>query len=176
MGEMSADAAEFMRQLTGCQSQLYAYICSLTGNSLAAQNVLQETNLVLWDKLGDYDPTRPFLPWAYTFAYMQVLAWRKKRRRDRLVFDEDLLGRISDSFARREGAGDRRLDALENCMHGLEPEHRVLVDRRYVSGDSVNQIAKDLHKGPNVISAALYRIRKTLMDCIQGKLASEVEG
>ena len=78
---MDARGAEFMRHLTGCQSQLYAYICSLTGNSIAAQNVLQEANLVLWDKAGDYDPSRPFLPWAYTFAYMQVLAWRKKRRR-----------------------------------------------------------------------------------------------
>ena len=89
-----------MRHLTGCQSQLYAYICSLTGNSIAAQNVLQEANLVLWDKAAEFDPSRPFLPWAYTFAYMQVLAWRKKRRRDRLVFDEDLMSRISDSFSR----------------------------------------------------------------------------
>lgn len=172
---MDSRGAEFMRHLTGCQSQLYAYICSLTGNSIAAQNVLQEANLVLWDKMSDYDPSRPFLPWAYTFAYMQVLAWRKKRRRDRLVFDEDLMSRISDSFARRDGGADRRLDALDNCMESLEPEHRVLVDRRYVSGDSVNHIAKELRKGPNVISAALYRIRKTLMDCIQGKLASEAE-
>ena len=172
---MDSRGAEFMRHLTGCQSQLYAYICSLTGNSIAAQNVLQEANLVLWDKAADYDPSRPFLPWAYTFAYMQVLAWRKKRRRDRLVFDEDLMSRISDSFSRREGASDRRLDALDNCMEGLEPEHRTLVDRRYVRGDSVNNIARDLRKGPNVVSAALYRIRKALMDCIQGKVASEAE-
>ena len=132
--------------------------------------------MVLWEKAADYDPSRPFLPWAYTFAYMQVLAWRKKRQRDRLVFDEDLLSSISDSFSRREGAADRRLDALEGCMQGLEPEHRVLVDRRYVHGDSVNNVARELKKGPNVVSASLYRIRKSLMDCIQGKLASEVDG
>lgn len=172
---MDSRGAGFMRLLTGCQSQLYAYLCSLTGNGASAQNVLQETNLVLWDKAADYDPRRPFLPWAYTFAYLQVMAWRKKRQRDRLVFDEDLLARISDSFSRREGAGDRRLDALEGCMQGLEPEQRTLVDRRYVRGDSVNNIARDIGKGPNVVSAALYRIRKTLMDCIQGKLASGVE-
>jgi RNA polymerase sigma-70 factor, ECF subfamily len=172
---MDGRSADFMQLLTGCQSQLYAYLCSLTGNAAAAQHVLQETNVVLWNKAGDYDAARPFLPWAYTFAYMQVLAWRKKRQRDRLVFDEDLMARISDSFSRREGSADRRLDALEGCMQGLEPEHRVLVDRRYVHGDSVNVIAREMKKGPNVVSAALYRIRKTLMDCIQGKLASEVE-
>lgn len=172
---MDARGAEFMRLLTGCQSQLYAYLCSLTGNATTAQNVLQEANLVLWEKAADYDPSRPFLPWAYTFAYMQVMAWRKKRQRDRLVFDEDILTRISDSFSRRPGTGDRRLDALEGCMQGLEAEHRTLVDRRYVRGDSVNSIAKELRKGPNVVSASLYRIRKTLMDCIQGKIAAEAE-
>ncbi len=173
---MDGKGADFMRLLTGCQSQLYAYLCSLTGSAASAQHVLQEANVVLWEKAADYDPARPFLPWAYTFAYMQVLAWRKKRQRDRLVFDEDVLSRISDSFSRREGAADRRLDALEGCMQGLEPEHRVLVDRRYVHGDSVNHIAREMRKGPNVVSASLYRIRKALMDCIQGKLAAEVDG
>ena len=69
-----------MQLLTGTQSRLYAYICSLIGGAAGARDVLQETNLVLWDKAQEYDPARPFLPWAYRIAYLQVLAYRKQPR------------------------------------------------------------------------------------------------
>src|SRR3954462_10245283 len=82
---------DFVRRLTGAQSHLYAFICSLMGGTQAARDVLQETNLILWARAADYDPARDFLTWAYTFARHQVLAHRKRLSRDRLVLDDDLL-------------------------------------------------------------------------------------
>ena len=52
---------DYVQLLTGAQSRLYAYICCLVGESAAARDVLQETNLALWDKAGEYDPERPVL-------------------------------------------------------------------------------------------------------------------
>jgi RNA polymerase sigma-70 factor (ECF subfamily) len=58
----------FVELLTAHQRKLYAYIfVMLLGNSAAA-DVLQETNLDLWAKMGEYDFERPFLPWAFGFA------------------------------------------------------------------------------------------------------------
>jgi len=33
-------------------------------NAADADDVLQETNLVLWRKTADFDPAREFMPWA----------------------------------------------------------------------------------------------------------------
>jgi RNA polymerase sigma-70 factor (ECF subfamily) len=162
-----------MQLLTGSQSQLYAYICTLTGGSSGARDVLQETNLALWDKAQEYDPSRPFLPWAYRMAYLQVLAYRKRCARSRLVFDDELVGALAVE-ARGDDAGhERRLEALGHCMDRLPGPRRKLLDRRYLHGETVDRIAADLRKAPNVVAANLYRIRKALLECIQSQLATE---
>lgn len=55
-----ADTNQYLAYVTGCQSALYAFICSLLGNSESARDVLQETNLVLWKKAAEFDPLREF--------------------------------------------------------------------------------------------------------------------
>jgi len=162
-----------MQLLTGNQSRLYAYICSLIGAATGARDVLQETNLTLWDKAQEYDPARPFLPWAYRVAYLQVLAYRKRSARSRLVFDEELVSELAVESLRRDADHDRRLEALGHCVDKLPGPRRELLDRRYRHGESVDQIAGRLRKAPNVVAASPYRIRKTLLECIESRLATE---
>jgi RNA polymerase sigma-70 factor (ECF subfamily) len=164
----------FVGHLTGCQSSLYAFISALLGGAEGAGDVLQETNIVLWNKAGDYDPSRPFLPWAYTFARFQVMAWRKKQSRDRLVLDDDLLEKVADDFMALDVTAEDQLVALEGCISNLAPSQRELLDSRYTKGEPVNEIAARLGRDENVVSANLYRIRRSLMKCIEATLGQEV--
>ncbi len=70
----SSPPQEFLLLLTSHQSTLYASITALLGGVEGAQDVLQETNLVLLEKAGEFDLSRPFLPWALTVARFQMLA------------------------------------------------------------------------------------------------------
>jgi RNA polymerase sigma-70 factor (ECF subfamily) len=164
---------EFVQLLTGAQSRLYAYICSLVGEAAGARDVLQETNLALWDKAGEYDPARPFLPWAYRVAHLQVLAYRKRCVRSRLIFDERLVNELAEQVLSRDVDLDVRLEALGDCVGKLPGSRREMIDRRYLDGESVEQIAGRLGKAPNVVAASLYRIRKVLLDCIESRIATE---
>jgi RNA polymerase sigma-70 factor, ECF subfamily len=163
----------FVRHLTGCQSALYAFITTLLGGAEGAGDVLQETNVVLWNKAGDYDPQRPFLPWAYTFARFQVMAWRKKQSRDRLVLDDELVAAIASELEERSPKAEAQLEALEACLSGLPEEQRRLVDSRYSEGEAVQDIASRMGRPENVISAHLYRIRRALMQCVRLKMEKE---
>jgi RNA polymerase sigma-70 factor (ECF subfamily) len=167
-----ARTAEFVRRLVGQQSRLYAYICALIGGANDAFDVLQETNVVLWDKAGEYDPGRPFEPWAYRIAYFQVMAYRKRCERSRLVFDDDLVSAVAAEFCRDDGDDALRLEALASCLDRLPEPRRGLLDRRYRDGLTVEEMARELRKPPNVVSASLYRARKLLMECIEARLAA----
>lgn len=167
-----ARTGDFVQALTGVQSRLYAYICSLLGEAASARDVLQDTNLALWDKAQDYDPARPFLPWAYRVAYIQVLAYRKRCTRSRLLFDEQLVSELAQEALGRDDDLDRRLEALGDCMNKLTGSRREIIDHRYLQGESVDRIAERLQKAPNVVAASLYRIRKTLLECIEAKIAT----
>ncbi|QOV90850.1 sigma-70 family RNA polymerase sigma factor [Humisphaera borealis] len=164
--------AHVVREITACQSALYAYVCTLLGTSSGAADVLQEANIVLWEKASEYDPSRPFLPWAFGIAYFQVLAHRKRLSRDKLVFDDELLNAVSDVLRRRDETADRELEALDGCVSKLAPHQRQVLDARYRDGQAVESIARRAGKAANATAAELYRVRKLLMDCIRRTMSA----
>jgi RNA polymerase sigma-70 factor (ECF subfamily) len=173
MPEMTPERmSQFVERLTEAQSALYGFLHTLLPGDPHLADVLQETNRVLWRKAADYDPKRPFLPWALTVARFEVLAHRKRLARDRLVFDEALVGQIAEDYERLS-ARDGALQALERCLQKLPVHQRALVDQRYVHGESVNEIAARQGRAANAVSALLYRIRGLLAECVDRTLARE---
>ena len=173
MADMTPEQmSQFVERLTAAQSALYGSIHTLLAGSPDAADVLQETNRVLWRKAADYDAARPFLPWALTVARFEVLAHGKRQSRDRLVFDDELLGQIAAEYERQSARGGA-LHALEHCLQKLPPAQRELVDQRYLRGESVNAIAARQGRAANAVSALLYRIRSLLATCVDHTLAQD---
>ena len=158
---------QFLAMVTGAQSSLYAFICSLLGNSESARDVLQNTNLVIWEKAAEYDRSREFRPWAYKIAYLQVMAFRKKQQRDRLIFDDDFMRGIAEDIARRNEQLEDRLEALDLCIARLPKHQQQIVRKRYAMGVGVQDIAKQLGQKANTLAVLLYRVRKALAVCVE---------
>jgi RNA polymerase sigma-70 factor (ECF subfamily) len=162
----------FVERLTQAQSALYGCVHAMMGGSQDVADVMQETNRALWRKWQQYDPARPFLTWAYRVAQFEVLVYRRRAARDRLIFDEELMGQIAEECARQTPAAGE-LWALERCLQKLPPEQRSLVEARYARGEMVQDIAQRVGKAANAVSALLYRIRGLLADCVARTLAME---
>ena len=159
--------------LTAAQTSLYAYILTLLPDRAAAQDVLQETNLTLWHKLEEFEPGTSFVAWGCRVAYFHVLNHRRRMKRDRLVFDDELLEVLAERHSSRMGEADRREEALKKCLEHLPAEHRSLIEKRYAPDGSVLEIAKAEGKSVGSISQMLYRIREALLNCIQGSLTTK---
>ena len=169
-----AESAQFVTQITRAQRQLHAFILSMVWKSDDADDVLQETNLALWEKAAEFDDSRPFLPWAMRFAQLQALAWLKRhRRQQRFVFDDDLAKLLADEAAADEPAFEARRHALAWCLQKLRPEQRKLIARRYEPDASVKAMAEAGGTTPKAVSDRLRRIRQALLECIQQTLAEE---
>jgi RNA polymerase sigma-70 factor (ECF subfamily) len=52
----------------------------------------------------------------------------------------------------------------------LTPAQRELLDERYTAGNSVQSVAQKLGQNTKAIYQALYRLRLSLMACVQRKL------
>src|SRR5262245_33894950 len=170
MNDVRGPSAGFLLQLTSHQSALYAALVALLGGTEGAQDVLQETNAALLQKAAEYDPTRPFVPWAMGFARVQAMAWRQRQARDRLVLDDDVFTSFADRLTAEPPPPNRRLDALERCLGTLAPSARDMIDARYSRGESVQAIAARLGRTENVVSVTLFRARQILLACIQNTL------
>lgn len=163
----------FVDLLTSHQRDIYVYTYTLMAGDPATPDVVQEANVDLWAKRGEFDLDRPFLPWALKFAHHCVLAFRKTRSRSRLVFSDAYVESLSQALEKMHLSADRRLTALDNCLRNLRDDQRALVQQRYAGGATVKGLAARMNASADQISGRLYRIRKTLAECIERRLALE---
>ena len=166
---------QFVQQLAEHQNRLYGYVYSLLGDHNAAADALQETNLVLWRKVDEFDACRSFLPWAFSIARFQVLAQLRDRKRDRLLLDMDLAEAISEEAERQAGQLDEFRQALRACLRTLTDSNRELVERRYLRSMSIADISTAANRTASAVKVALLRTRRQLADCVQMRMAAEGE-
>ncbi len=167
---------EYVALIAGSQPALRGLLRALIRQSSDVDDVLQETNTVLWRKRQEYDRDRPFLPWACRIAQLQSLAYFKRvRHHSQSAVDEQTLEQIAAVATSRAVETHAHSAALTHCMEKLPSEHRQLVESRYCDATPVNQIASQAGRSADAVSMSLYRIRKTLMECIQKQVAREAQ-
>jgi RNA polymerase sigma-70 factor (ECF subfamily) len=172
MREQSEPIA-YVTLLTSNQRQLYRYILTFLPRASDAEEVLQETNVVLWVKAAEFDSTKPFLAWAYKVAYFEVLAFRKRQARERLTFSPELTEIFAAEAGGLESNRDRRRSVLDSCLEKLSQRDRDLVVRRYAPGTTPQQLATAMSRPASSIYRSLERIRSILLTCIQQTISAE---
>ncbi|MCE9547347.1 MAG: sigma-70 family RNA polymerase sigma factor [Planctomycetia bacterium] len=163
----------FTLLITEAQFPLFSFILTLVPDATDAKDVLQETNLALLAKRDQYDPARPFWPWACTFARFQALAHVKTARRDHHQFDTELVGILADESIEETSESERELAALSACLKKLERRSAELLKMRYSESLSCDTIAQRLGRTPAAIWTALHRARNVLAECVQTTLAAK---
>ncbi len=171
--DQSENSENFVQQLTEHQNRLYGYVYSLLGDHNRTADVVQETNLVLWRKISEFDSEKPFLPWAFAVARFQVLAHLRDHKRDRLLLDAELAEMLSSEAERQAEKLDVVREALRPCLQLLTPSNRRFIEYRYVRGISVSEIAETSGRTVGAMKVALLRIRRQLAECVHKRMAAE---
>ena len=154
------------------QVALHDYIFALIQDTSKSDDILQETNLILWRKADEYDTARPFLPWARTIAWHQVKAATRDASRDRLVFSETTLQLLAEETEETDNYLPTQQElSLAHCVSLLTEKQQQLVKARYLEGIDVNSMSDQLKRPASSISQALYLIRNNLKKCVQLKNA-----
>ena len=160
---------EFSQKLVGVQKNLYAFILSLLPNRSDAEDVLQETNLILCQKSKEYDPEGNFRSWAFNIARFQVLGHLTKKKRSKIYFSNELVETLaSEEFDASTHQLTQR--ALQICYE-LLPDHMREISRlRFKEDLSMKEISKRIQRPIGAISGTLFRIRQNLVQCVRIRL------
>lgn len=171
---MDESLRQAMRLWTLAQPVVSGFVASVVRDPSDRDDVLQEIAIAVVDSFARYDPQRPFVGSALGIAKNQVRLYLRRERRDRHVFDDDVVGRLAVAFEAISDEQARPLSFLRDCLGQLEVRARELCDLRYVHGLKPAAIAAKLGMGANTVAKALQRIRDQLRDCIESK--SQLEG
>jgi RNA polymerase sigma-70 factor (ECF subfamily) len=175
--ETAAPSAEridaFVRLLGQNQRRVFLYVMTLVPNWNDAEEIVQETNLVLWREFGQFALGTNFAAWACKVAFHQVLAWRKKKQRDRLEFSPAFLDAVAQEAATVADRLEQRSQALAGCIAKLPDVQREMLRLRYSDGLSIETIAKQVDRTVEAVYRALSRIRQALHACVSQTLTQE---
>ncbi|MEZ6192477.1 MAG: sigma-70 family RNA polymerase sigma factor [Phycisphaerales bacterium] len=157
---------QFVGLMLQVQPRLYGYIMSLIADPSAAQDILQETNLVIWRKSEEFEFGTNFTAWVYRIALFQVKAARKRMMRDRLIFSDELVHILASEAESGLDDLQDRMRLLRKCMNLLSLKQQGLLEQRYTLGRTVGEIALELGRPIASIHQTLYRIRLALIECV----------
>ena len=164
---------EFVTLLTRHQQSVHLFIRSLLPNRVDADDVLQNTNLVLWKKFDQFESGSNFRAWAFRIAYLEVRSFLSRQSRDYHIFSDDFMQKVAATAIQSAGTIDSRQIALTDCLARLSDKDRDLIRRRYSDSGTAAAVAKEVGRSIDAVYKALARIRLALEKCINRKLADE---
>lgn len=150
------------------QGRVYAYIATLVPNRSDAEDLLQRTSLVMWQKLDQFDQRFGYLAWARGIALNEIRNhWRRKERQDVHLSDE-VLSMLADEV--EVNSNDQKLEALNQCLAGLEQGQRNLLEQCYLESAGTKSAASSLNISLDAVYMRLHRIRRSLVLCIEKRI------
>jgi len=160
-----------MTLMTRHQRQIFGYIYTLVPNRYDAEDLLQETSLVICEKFDEFEEGTDFVAWACQIAYWRIRYSRQKFARSKVVFNQEILDAVARTASTMTSELDSRHEALGNCLQKLHPRDRELVLTRYEPGSGVEEAARRSGRTLQTAYKALARLRKLLLDCVSNQLA-----
>ena len=165
-------AADTIRQISLNQAALLAYILTLHPDRSEAQDILQETNVVLWQKIGEFRQGTNFKAWAFRIAYLQTLAHFKRIKRNHwLGFSSELVETLADEAELMLADFEQRQIALRSCIQNLPDKDREILRAHYESGQPLVEVSHQLGRSIGALKQVLFRVRRALRTCIESRLA-----
>ena len=162
-----------VRLLTQNQRRIFSYLYTLVPDRHDAEDLLQETCMLICEKFNEFRPGTDFVAWACQIAYWEVRAARQKYARSKVVFDETVLEAVAKTATELAPELSARHEALGKCLEKLHSRDRELIMTRYEPGGGVEAAAQRTGRSIVAVYKALTRIRKLLQDCVTHQLDTE---
>jgi RNA polymerase sigma-70 factor, ECF subfamily len=165
--------AEFVELYRACEVWLYGYLLSLLHRPGDAEEVLQQTAHVCWEKFDQYRPGTEFRAWACRIAHFKALKYRAERKKGPVTFSDLFIESVDEEAVVMADVLDARLAYLDKCMKRLPATDRRLLRLRYAAGASTKSVAAALGRSVHVVYRSLARIHDALYRCIDLAMKEE---
>jgi len=172
--EKEIEIREKMTRLwLSAETAVRAFVAAAVGKMADREDVVQQTALTVARRFEEYDDSRPFLAWVLWLAKSRVIDHYRSRSKLPQPLSEQLLDSLASKLVERGEKIAPRAEALEHCLEQLPNRSRQLIRSKYHEGQRIEQIAQSIRSTPASVRVTLFRIRESLAECIERRLAME---
>jgi RNA polymerase sigma-70 factor (ECF subfamily) len=176
----SGDLAAFETIVRRHQRMLFNVAYRMTGSLDEACDIVQDTFIAAWQKLGDYRGDALLSTWLTAIVLNNARdrreQVRKRERHEAYSLDEPIPGgdghERPDPPSGEPTALDRLAEEelrrfLHRCIEGLPGEFREVVVLREMQEMAYDQVASALNLREGTVKSRLFRARDALKECMK---------
>lgn len=163
----------FVRQLMIHRKRIYAFILTLAANTSDADDIMQDTAALMWEKYHQVEEIKDFAALGMRIAHFKVLEFRKKQYEKKLQFNSDLFDSVIGGAVVANENLDARFEALKKCLSKMDEKSRYLVQMRHQKGQTIKSIAAAIKMHQHTAYKVIARLHDQLVQCVQKTLKAE---
>ncbi len=166
----STQNERFTTLLLENQYYLYNFIYAFVGDKSHAEDLFQETAIVMCRKFEQFDPESNFMAWGCQIARNKIMNFRKQQKKTSLLFKDGLFLKMMSRSERLSENNELKFNALQSCIEKLSDKDNQLLKIRYESGLKVKEISEKIGRPVHGLYKAFSRILDSLRLCIQQEI------
>lgn len=153
---------------------VYRNILKLTKDSVASEDILQESFIRLWEKRLQLDPAQSVAGWLFVISFNLSVNYSRKKLREQVIhkklsinpFQQDGLENVSI-------ISEEQYRLLEKAIEQLSPQKRKIVNLCKLEGKTYEEAAAELNISRHTVKEYLSAAMASLNDYVR-KHASHV--
>jgi len=162
---------EIIRILLGARSRLLAAGWVVVRDAHHAEDLFQTMSVKALGPGLEFESETALMAWAHVVIRRDGIALLRKRKREHVGFDQDVLDLMDQHWREQPAGQDRKeTDALRECLDTLPPKSRLLIEMRYFKDQTCAEVARSLGCAIDAVYQRLSRLQRALRDCVNEKI------
>lgn len=157
---------EFLNLFRTNEDRIFGFILTFLPNFARAEDILQETMIIMWRKFDEFQPGTNFAAWGIKIARYNLYKFHKNQQSGIVHFDSNAIEAISKEVAETDTCKTNSyIDALLHCFEKLGIQSKQLMLLRYEQNFKVPEISRKIGRSIRDTYRMLSRVQHTLHEC-----------
>lgn len=173
----NGDQSAYAKLMNRYREVIYYMLLKMVNNANDSEDLTIEAFSKAFKNLDQYTPNFAFSTWLFKIATNNCIDFIRKRRIDHISLDRENGEKDNVSYTIQAEIPDPEEDLikkqkakiLRSVVNTLKPRYRKLVELRYFSEFSYDEIAKELDLPLGTVKAQLFRARELLYNILKPK-------
>ncbi len=173
---LAGEEKAFAKLMSRYKDAIYFMLLKMVNNKNDAEDLTIEAFGKAFKNLHQYSPNYAFSTWLFKIATNNCIDFLRKRRgvyvsiennQENGENDAPVKLRSTDPDPEEKLIRIQKAFLMRKIVHRLKPRYRILVELRYFSEFSYEEIAKELNLPLGTVKAQLFRAREMLFKMIE---------
>ncbi len=171
------DQRAYAELMKNYRDSLYFMLLKMTNNPHDAEDLTIEAFGKAFKKLHQYTPDYAFSTWLFKIASNNCIDFIRKKKKYTFSIDQCIDDEMGTELANRIPAEDldpeqelvkkQKIKLMREVVEKLKPHYRTLIELRYFSEFSYEEIAAELNLPLGTVKAQLFRAREFLYQILK---------